>query len=263
MFAKFLYSVLLNVMLISTVLSARVLTESELSLVLNDASRTDSDRQRDESRKPDKILKFSGVAKGQNILDIYAGGGWYTELFSLAVGSDGHVYAHNDSLTWKFGGKEIEKRTENNRLKNVYRIDSVDIANIALRENTIDIAFMGINYHDLYFVSRVVEGEKQIMREGIVDYKKAFSTIKNVLKDDGVLIIIDHRALAGSGYQAANELHRIDPEVVKYEMQDVGFILVEEAFYLANPNDDLTRSVFNPDIRWNTDRFIYKFKKKI
>ncbi|MCL1035835.1 hypothetical protein L2750_01505 [Shewanella submarina] len=231
----------------------------ELKSILQHPARPDTDRLRDSDRKPLQVLKFTGVAEGQRVLDIYAGGGWYSELLSRSVGESGRVYAHNDSLTWRFGRKEMVERTLDNRLPNLIRFDQVEIKDIPLSPASLDIAFMAINYHDLFFTHRSRNGKYEVMREGIVDPIQAFLHIRDLLKPDGVLIVIDHAARPGSGYQAANDLHRIDPNIVKYQLDKVGFTLLEEAFYLRNPKDDLDALVFDEEIRGKTDRFIYKF----
>ena len=237
------------------------ITEQQIQATLESATRFVGDRSNDLGRRPDKILAFINLSKGDHVLDIYAGGGWYTELFSSLVGDDGLVYAHNDELTWYFGGKELSERTKNNRLKNVNRIDKVEIADIQIPEKSLDVAFMGINYHDLYFTHRTRKGKLETLRNKNVDFMAAFKNVKRALKDDGVLVVIDHMAKPGSGYQAANTLHRIDPNIVLFELQQVGFALLEEAFYLRNPSDTLDTSVFDPSIRWRTSRFVFKFGK--
>jgi predicted methyltransferase len=120
---------------------------------------------------------------------------------------------------------------------------------------------MGINYHDLFFTSRVRDGVIEVMREQPVDYRSTLKTLRSKLKENGVLIITDHIAKLGSGYDAANQLHRIDPNIVKFQLNESGFDLLEEAFYLRNPNDDLNSLVFAPHIRGKTSRFVYKFVK--
>lgn len=233
-----------------------------LTQLLNHPNRLSTDHLRDDNRKPDLIMAFSQVTEGQNVLDLYAGGGWYTELFSLAVGKKGAVYAHNDPLTWRFGQKEMSKRTANHRLDNVIRLDKIDLSEINLPTASIDVAFMAINYHDLFFTHRIRNGKHETMRDTVVDHRSALKNIKRMLKKDGIVIIIDHSAHAGSGYSAANDLHRIDANIVKYQLDQAGFELLEEAFYLRNTNDDLNTLVFDPEIRGKTDRFIFKFGKK-
>ena len=240
---------------------AEPLTENQLSELLMHSDRFIGDKLRDSDRRPEKIMKFSGVEEGDVVLDLYAGGGWYTELYARAVGSKGLVYAQNDLLTWRFGQKEMEQRTSGKRLVNVIRLDKAAIADIDIKEKSVDIAFMAINYHDLFFTHRYRNDQKEIMRDKIVDYKESFEHVKKLLKDNGVLIVIDHVALPGSGYDAANTLHRIDPNIVKHQLEELGFTLLEEAFYLRNPRDDLKTLVFDEKIRGQTDRFILKFGK--
>jgi len=144
----------------------------------------------------------------------------------------------------------------------VTRLDQIDFTQMGVPKLSVDIAFMGINYHDLFFTNRVRNGQIEKIREKNVDYAQALSSIHKTLKDDGVLIIIDHFAKPGSGYQTANELHRIDPNIVMYQLNENGFELLEEAFYLRNPNDTLESLVFAPEIRGKTSRFIYKFGKR-
>jgi predicted methyltransferase len=256
---------LLFILLFTTVTFAanhEKLSESALVTILNDPNRPVEDIARDESRLPASIMAFSGVAKGDNVLDLFAGGGWYSELFSLAVGPQGKVYIQNDEVIWRFAEKPIAERTKNNRLSNVVRLDNIAIADMQVPPASIDIAFTALNYHDMFFTEMTQDGKKIMLRDKIVDYKAALAAIKTALKDDGVLIIIDHFAKAGSGFDVANTLHRIDSNIVKFQLEEAGFKLVEEAFYLRNSEDDNSKSVFDPSIRGKTNRFVYKFVKQ-
>ena len=60
---------------------------------VEDQSRIDAARQRDEGRKPAEILAFSGISPGDTVLEIAPGGGYYTGLLSRVVGETGKVYA--------------------------------------------------------------------------------------------------------------------------------------------------------------------------
>ena len=48
--------------------------------------RTDADRERDERDKPAEVMAFAGVKPGMTVADIFAGGGYYTELLAGVVG---------------------------------------------------------------------------------------------------------------------------------------------------------------------------------
>ena len=71
--------------------AARETTASELSTAYREAvantSRTERDRSRDAGRKPAQVLEFFGIEPGMNVLDMFAGGGYYTEILSRVVGS--------------------------------------------------------------------------------------------------------------------------------------------------------------------------------
>ncbi|MBL4630079.1 MAG: class I SAM-dependent methyltransferase [Paraglaciecola sp.] len=257
--------ILLSMMVTASHLSAfaqPALTTSQIQAVLSHQDRPVDDSKRDQARQPAKILAFSNVAKGDHVLDIFAGGGWYSELFAKSVGDAGKVYAQNDQVIWRFAEKPITERTKNKRLNNVVRFDNMPIVDMTIPDASLDIVFTALNYHDLFFTHSNRDGKEVQLRDGIVDYKAALAMIKKALKDDGVFIIIDHAAKHGSGYDIANTLHRIDQNIVKFQMQEAGFSLIEEAFYLRNPKDDLATNVFAPDTRGKTDRFILKFAKK-
>lgn len=234
-------------------------SQSTLSTLLKDPKRPADDAIRDPLRLPHKIMAFSGISPGDRVLDLFAGAGWYTELFSRAVGKDGKVYAQNDSVIWRFAEKPLNVRTADNRLANVVRLDRIDIAEINLPDNSLDLVFSALNYHDLFFTEFTRDGKTTRVRDGYVDHKAALAAVKRLLKPDGVFVIVDHAAKPGSGYEAANALHRIDPQIVKTHLSEAGFTLVEEAFYLRNEKDDLSVNVFEPEIRGRTDRFVFKF----
>lgn len=237
------------------------LSLAQLEQILASPDRPSADRLRDNARQPSKIMAFSRVAEDDVVLDLFAGDGWYTELYARAVGPQGKVYAQNDDVIWRFAEQGIKARTENGRLANVVRLDKIAIDNIDIPEHSVDLVFMALNYHDLFFTQMMQEGQRVILRDKPVDHRKVLAKIKSVLKDQGVVVIIDHSAKKGSGIEVANQLHRIDPELVKAHFLEAGFSLLEEAYYLRNKNDNLGLSVFDPKIRGNTDRFIFKFGK--
>ena len=261
MFKTITLAALIASSLSASAFAARSLEFAELSQLLTAPQRPAADTARDSARKPAEVLTFTDVAKNDHVLDLFAGGGWYTELFSMAVGNEGKVYAQNDSVIWRFAEKGITERTKGNRLANVTRLDKVEIIDMDLKPQSIDLVFTALNYHDLFFTHRVRDGKVSIVREQAIDHKKALANIKRLMKDDGQFVIIDHVGLAGSGFNAPNDTHRIDPDIVKYQMKEAGFNLVEEAFYLRNPADNLSTNVFAPGTRGKTDRFIYKFEK--
>jgi predicted methyltransferase len=58
-----------------------------------DKARPSEDTSRDADRKPAEMLEFAGVKPGQTVADFLPGGGYFTRIFSKAVGPKGVVYA--------------------------------------------------------------------------------------------------------------------------------------------------------------------------
>src|SRR5574339_350398 len=56
-------------------------------------SRPLEDRVRDGARRPYQVMQLLGVNAGQTLLDVGAGGGWFTRVLSAATGPSGKVIA--------------------------------------------------------------------------------------------------------------------------------------------------------------------------
>ena len=87
------------------------------------------------------------------------------------------------------------------------------------------------------------------------------AAILDALEPGGTFGVIDHHAEAGSGPRDVETLHRGDAEQIKAEILAAGFEWVGETDLLRNPEDDRTKSVFDPGLRGKTDRFVYHFRK--
>ncbi|MFT5162182.1 MAG: putative methyltransferase [Alteromonadaceae bacterium] len=209
------------------------------------------DKQRDEQRKPAQVLSFLGIRPGMKVVEIMAGGGYYTELLSRVVGEHGKIYSHNDKLYYDFqSDKFVEQRLADNRLSNVVRWDR-ELDDLGLPANQIDAVFLMLVYHDFYWMK--------------ADPKQILADLYTSLKPGGIIGVVDHAAVVGSGDEAANDLHgihRIDELLVKQAFSQAGFVLVEESVILRNPDDPRSHSFFDTSlIDKATDRFVLRYQK--
>ena len=212
-----------------------------------DPSRPAEDRARDADRKPATMLEFAGVRPGMTVIDVMPGGGYFTRLFSVAVGPTGTVYAYVPDEYLRKGPGPLDKlqpiAASNSNVKVEHNpLVQPGPANVA------DIVWTAQNYHDLHDMQGVdvLEFDRQVLR---------------TLKPGGVFIVLDHAAKAGSGLADTNTLHRIDPNIVRQELVAAGFVFDGESKVLANPADDHTLKVFDPSLRGRTDQFVYRFRK--
>lgn len=230
--------------------------EPEVSIyvaALDSASRPAADRERDAGRHPAEVLEFFGIQPGATVLEMFAGGGYYTEMLANVVGESGKVVAHMNTPLLKFSGEAFEKRHADNRLPNV-EILTAENNELVLGADHFDAVTIILNYHDLYWESEEYSWTK-------IDVPAFLAQIHKGLKPGGTLGIVDHSAAAGSPSETGSTLHRIDPAIVIAELEAAGFVLDGESDVLRNMDDDHSLGVFDPAIRFKTDRFALRFKK--
>jgi len=215
--------------------------------------RTDADRARDAGRKPGEVLAFFAIEPGMTVLDMFSGGGYYTELLSRVVGDDGKVIAHTNQIYARFVGEEATNRYADDRLGNV-EILSAENNELGLPSNTYDAVMMVLAYHDIYWVAPENGWPK-------IDGPKMLAELHSGLKPGGMLAVVDHYAATGSPPETGGTLHRIDPQIVISEIESAGFVLEARSDVLRNMDDDHSKAMSDPEIRGKTDRFVLKFRK--
>ncbi len=225
-----------------------------VAAALNNPARPEADREKDARRKPEEVLTFFGIEPGMKVLDMFAGGGYYTEIVAYTVGADGLVYCQNNKSYRDYATDEIEQRFANNRLPNVVRLD-VEIDEIDIPPGELDAVLLVLSYHDVYYAP----GDGSWPD---IDGPEMLRIIYDALAPGGVLGVVDHSAVPGTpNDKAGNELHRIDEDSAKAEILAAGFILDGEHDVLRNPDDDRSKPMFVEGIRGYTDRFILRFRK--
>ena len=219
-----------------------------VSAAIADPGRPEADTKRDADRKPADMLVFAGVKPGQKVADMVVGSGYFSRIFAKAVGPKGHVYAE---VPEQIAGK-YDSAAKAKAVADAY--PNVTVVTQALPQFSVpeklDLVWTSQNYHDFHNPGF-----------GSPDVAVLNKAIYDSLKPGGLYIVEDHAATAGSGLEATNTLHRIDPAVVKAEVTAAGFKFEGESAVLANPADDHSKMVFDPAIRGHTDQFIYKFRK--
>jgi predicted methyltransferase len=246
-------ALLTGTVIIAVAMPAAANPNHGIKAAIENPDRPAKDKARDEARKPVEVLAFSGVRQGMTVLDINAGGGFYTELLSAIVGHDGKVYSHNGPAYWNFMKQKTPERFNGGRLANVTHIhdghETVDVP-----AGSVDLVMAVLAYHDYYYTNEARPG-------GRADVPKVLASIYKAMKPGASFVIVDHVANAGSGPDEFDKLHRMDPEVLKAQMAAAGFTLADESDMLANPKDDNTLWPFAPEVRGKTNRFVMRFTK--
>lgn len=223
-----------------------------ITRAINDPARA-ADRKDDARRKMADVMAFTGVKPGDKVLELVPGTGYWTRVFSRVVGRKGHVYTVWPNEMMKFSTKSFDKwqgLVKTPHYANVSLLQEPAATLSVPGDVKVDIVFTCQNYHDYH---------DPFM--GPVDMKKFDKEVYDALKPGGVFVVVDHVAPAGSGTSDTNTLHRIDPAVVKQEVESAGFVFDGSSDALINPEDPLNIKVFDPSIRGHTSQFIYRFRK--
>jgi predicted methyltransferase len=218
-----------------------------------DKGRPEADTKRDADRKPAEMLEFAGVKQGQTVVDLIPGGGYFTRIFSKAVGPKGTVYAvggpprpsQDPSKPAPAPAQDTIAADAN--YSNVKSIHAPLAGGLSIPTKA-DLVWTAQNYHDVKNVPNI-------------DMLKFDKAVYESLKPGGLFVVLDHVAPSGAAPDPQDKLHRIDPAIVRKEVEAAGFKYEGESKVLANPADDHTKPVFDASIRGHTDQFIYKFRK--
>lgn len=216
-----------------------------------DKARPETDTNRDADRKPAEMLEFAGVKPGQKVADFIPGGGYFTRVFAKAVGPTGKVYAVINqpapNAPPPTAPPPIRAVAADPAYGNI-EVVQAGFTSFTLPE-PVDVFWTAQNYHDLH------------LKRFNLDVASVNKQIFNAIKPGGYYVIVDHVAAAGAPVESADTVHRIDPAIVKREVEAAGFKLVGESKVLRTDKDDYTKTVFDPALRGHTDQFIYKFQR--
>jgi predicted methyltransferase len=216
------------------------------------SDRPDADKALDAGRQPAQLLAFFGAAPGMQVADIWAGGGYTTELLARVVGPKGKVWSQLPPMPPELAQVE-QAWTE--RLKKPALANTVAVHQgfegdfLPAPPGSLDLVVINLNYHDL-----VLRG---------LDRDKLNAAVFRALKKGGIYGVVDHSAAPGSG-AAGLELHRIEESQVIAEVEKAGFVLDGASSVLRRPDDDRTWST-SPrtagERRGTSDRFVLRFAK--
>jgi predicted methyltransferase len=231
--------------------AASAAAPSNIAAAVADKGRPAADVARDAERKPQEMLVFAGVKPGMTVVDFLPGGGYFTRIFAKAVGPKGVVYAvYPPPRAAADPAKPAptpaaETIAADPAYANVKPVKT-PLSTPSLPSG-VDVFWTSQNYHDLHNVPGL----------DMVGFNRA---VFAALKPGGIYVVLDHAATPGDP-QVTQTLHRIDPAVVRKEVEAAGFKFDGESPVLRNPADDHTKKVFDPAIRGHTDQFVYRFRK--
>ena len=201
-------------------------------------SRPLEDRVRDGARRPYQVMQALGVDAGMTVLDVGAGGGWFTRVLSAATGPGGKVIA-------QFGPRALQREDGRQPKELAASLGNSEafFGEVAdLPPNSVDAAVTALNMHHM-------------------NAERALPYLKDILaalKPGGRAAIIDHVGLAENDN---SRLHRMLPSDAKSWLQQAGFEIVAESDILRTTADDHKLSVESPILARDVDQFLFVVRK--
>jgi len=204
--------------------------------------------------KQSELIRFAGVRADSTVVDVYPGDGDWTRLFSGIVGPEGRVYSFVPAEVAHFKNDPVGLTRSLAKEPDRANVEAVSADLVAMPAVTqpADVVWLHLFYHDLHTTLMQARGATA------ANFNRA---VYERLKPGGSYVIVDHAAAAGAGTSDAQALHRIDPASVREEVEAAGFVLDAQSTTLANENDPHSIKVFDPSIKGDTDRFVYRFVK--
>jgi predicted methyltransferase len=237
-----------------------------IAAAVADTTRPAADTGRDAVRKPAEMLALAGVKPGEQVAELWPGGGYFTRVLSLTVGARGHVYALTPPPRPRPPASSAPTMASAPAMSSAPPMSPLQVlandphyGNISLlpfaaltsdppTAPSVDLVWTSDNYHDFHNLPNA-------------DMAALNRHVFGLLKSGGVYIVIDHAAAPGHGADDTRTLHRIDPEIVKSEVESAGFRLAASSDALHVADDPHTSPIFDGSIRGHTDQFALKFVK--
>jgi len=203
------------------------------------AQRSDENRARDAWRHPGQTLEFFGFAPTQTVIEVYPGGGWYTEILAPALrGSGTLIAAHYGENT----GSEYRTKSHREFVAKLAAQPAVyDQVKVTAYDPAEGKGLAAPGSADLIVTFRNLHG---LVRAGTLDtfLADAFAA----LKPGGVLGIVQHRA--PEGFEPADGSKGYLPQsLVVSRGEAAGFKLEATSEINANPKD----TADHPDGVWD------------
>lgn len=199
--------------------------------------RRDGDRARDQYRNPAQTLEFFGVEPTMTVAEFGPGGAWYTRVLAPWLMPQGKYIAFNtDSDAQSYRNRAQEARAKGwtesftSSLSEGMGVEPSQITAFEVDEMPEDVA----GTVDRVLIFRSMHGLN--MSNTADDVLKG---ARAMLKDDGLVGVVQHRAPEGASYDeyGARQRGYMRTQDVVAIFEANGFELVDQSEINANPND--------------------------
>jgi len=216
-----------------------------LKAAISAPSRSPANVARDRYRHPYETLAFFGVRPSDTVVELWPGGGWYTEILAPYVRQGGGTYYAAAFPGMQEGITRIRARDEA-RYGHIRAavFPSFDAADTRVPDGSADVVLTFRNVHNW---------QMGYQREGVPYSEEAFRQIFRMLRPGGTLGVVDHRLPESADAERERTSGYVKVSTVRRLAEAAGFRLVGASEVNANPQDsaDWPRGVWTlpPSLR--------------
>lgn len=205
-------------------------SQAALAAAVANPLRTPANVARDQYRHPVETLAFFGVEPDDTVVEIWPGGGWYTEILApyLAQGG-GRLYAA--APDWGINGIRKLQTANPSAYGSIVTADfpAFDANATRVPAGSADVVLTFRNVHNWRMGYR---------RDDKQDYSaEAFRQMYAMLKPGGVLGIVDHRLPESADAERERSSGYIKTSTVRSLAEAAGFRFAGASEINANPRD--------------------------
>lgn len=205
-----------------------------LSGAINHPTRKD-DRARDQFRNPVETLSFFQIAPNMKVGEYAPGGGWYSRVFGHYLGGEGEfigLFPNPITATPDAARQQALRDTAAGFGSKVAEWTGLS----ADRFSEMTLETIADDQKSTFDRITVVRMMHNMMRSGTADTE--IRAMRELLKDDGMLGIVQHRAKADAPWSYANGAkgYMREADIIDF-MRINGFELAGKSEINANPKD--------------------------
>jgi predicted methyltransferase len=201
-----------------------------LDAALSGDARTPANLDRDAHRHPRATLAFFQVRDHQTVVEIWPGGGWYTEILAPYLKEHGQLYLAGFSPS--VDNPYMQRSREKFIAKLESRPDAYGNARVVVFDPASGRLDVPPGTADRVLTFRNVHNWLRSDSE-----QPAFELFFEALKPGGLLGVVEHRARPGTDRQAMLESGYMTESYVIELAEKAGFELVARSDINANPAD--------------------------
>lgn len=200
--------------------------------ILKGDHRSEKNISRNRYRHPQQTLEFLGLQPNMTVVEIWPGGGWYSEILAPLLKDHGQYYAAGFSLIakrtpdWK---KNYQRKYEEKLKQHPELYGKTIITDLAIPERP-DIAPAGSA--DMVLTFRNVHNW---MKGGYA--QEVFDSMFAALKPNGILGVIEHRALPETSLEDMIKSGYVTEAHVIKLAKTAGFKVADKSEINANAKD--------------------------